>query len=139
MSDSIQTMGQQIAEAATSFQQQVTGRVPKSVNVVLNGDTLVITLHGALSRAEQLMAQSPQGAAKVQEFHRLLFLNASHTLREEIKRITRVEVREAGAEVAPALGSVVQTFATGTMVQVFLLKQPLPPEIWNGAGPRIPD
>ena len=132
MHDSIQTMGRQIAEAATSFQEQVTGRAPKSVNVVLNGDTLVITLHGALSRAEQLMAQSPEGAAKVQEFHRQLFLNASQTLRDEIKRITRVEVREAGAEVAPAIGSIVQTFATGTIVQVFLLEQPLPPVIWNG-------
>src|ERR1700735_3503618 len=42
--------------------------VPKSVSVVLSGETLVVTLHGALSPAEQAMAQSPEGAAKEQEF-----------------------------------------------------------------------
>ena len=133
MPDSKKTMGQRIAQAATSFQEQVTGRTPKSVNVVLNGDTLVITLHGALSLAEQLLAKNPEGAAKVQEFHRQLFLDASHTLAEEIRRITNVEVCQASAEVTPADGAVLQTFTTGTVVQVFLLKQPLPPEIWNAA------
>ena len=91
-------MAQRIAEAATAFQRQRTGHAPKSVTVVLSGDTLVITLHGALSPAEQAMAQSPDGAAKVQEFHRQLFLSASDTLRQEIKRITGMEVREATAE-----------------------------------------
>ena len=43
----------QIAQAAIDFEQQTTGHVPKSVTVVLSGDTLVITLHGALSPAEK--------------------------------------------------------------------------------------
>ncbi len=132
MSHSTTSMAQQIAEAATAFQQQRTGRAPRSVNVVVSGDTLVITLQGALSPAEQLMAQSPDGAAKVAEFHRELFQSASEPLRAEIKRITNVEVREANAEVEPTRGSVVQTFATGTMVQVFLLTHPLPSQTWNG-------
>ena len=131
MLQSTPTMAQQIAEAATAFQQQRTGHAPKSVTVVLSGDTLVITLHGALSPAEQAMAQSPEGAAKVQEFHRQLFLNASDTLRQEIKRITGMEVREATAEMEPTTGAVVQVFTSGTMVQVFLLARPLPPEIWT--------
>src|SRR5580698_4101035 len=113
------SMAEQIAEAATAFQQERTGRPPKSVSVVLSGDTLVVTLHGALSPAEQAMAQSPQGAAKVREFHRQLFHNASDTLRQEIKRITGMDVREATAEVEPTSGAVVQVFTSGTMVQVF--------------------
>ncbi|MGD0767152.1 MAG: Na-translocating system protein MpsC family protein [Tepidisphaeraceae bacterium] len=120
------TMAQRIAEAATTFQQQRTGHAPKSVSVVLSGDTLVVTLHGALSPAEQAMAQSPQGAAKVQEFHRQLFHNASETLRQEIKRITGMDVREATAEVEPMSGAVVQVFTTGTMVQVFQLSGNVP-------------
>jgi uncharacterized protein YbcI len=119
-------MAQRIAEAATTFQQQRTGHAPKSVSVVLSGDTLVVTLHGALSPAEQAMAQSPQGAAKVQEFHRQLFHNASETLRQEIKRITGMDVREATAEVEPMSGAVVQVFTTGTMVQVFQLSGNVP-------------
>jgi uncharacterized protein YbcI len=122
------TMAQQIAEAATALQQQRTGHAPKSVSVVLSGDTLVVTLHGALSPAEQAMAQSPEGAAKVQEFHRQLFFSAADKLRQEIKRITGVEVREASAEVEPTSGVVVQVFSTGTMVQVFLLAKVLPCE-----------
>jgi uncharacterized protein YbcI len=128
-------MAQQIAEAATAFQQQRTGHAPKSVSVVLSGDTLVVTLHGALTPAEQAMAQqSSEGAAKVQEFHRQLFLNASITLREEIKRITGLDVREAATEVEPTSGSVVQAFTTGTMVQVFLLSKSMPTESWQGNG-----
>jgi uncharacterized protein YbcI len=42
----------QIARAAMKFEQQRTGHLPKSVTVVLSGETLVITLHGALSPAE---------------------------------------------------------------------------------------
>jgi uncharacterized protein YbcI len=132
------TMAEQIAQAATAFQQQRTGRAPKSVTVVLSGDTLVVTLHGALSPAEQAMAQSPQGAAKVQEFHRQLFLNASDTLRQEIKRITGIEVCEATADVEPSSGAVVQVFTSGTMVQVFLLSKSLPTETWLGNGTGAP-
>jgi uncharacterized protein YbcI len=128
------TMARQIAETAAALQHQHTGHAPKSVSVVLSGDTLVVTLHGALSPAEQALVQSPDGAAKVQEFHRQLFLSASDTFRKEIRRITGVDVREATAEVEPATGSVLQVFTTGTMVQVFLLSQPIVTETWNGSG-----
>jgi uncharacterized protein YbcI len=43
------SMAKQIARAVIEFERQTTGRVPKSVTVVLSGDTLVITLHGALT------------------------------------------------------------------------------------------
>jgi uncharacterized protein YbcI len=134
MPNTIPTLAEQIAQAATVFQQQRTGHAPRSVSVVVDGETLVITLHGALSPAEQAMARTPEGAAKVQEFHRQLFHDASDVLREEIKRITRVEVRDASIEVEPINGSIVQVLPGGTMVQVFLLARPLPPEIWNGSG-----
>jgi uncharacterized protein YbcI len=126
MLHSSQTMAEQIAQAAKEFQHQRTGHEPKSVSVVLSGDTLVVTLHGALSPAEQAMAQSPNGAAKVREFHRQLFHNAADTLRQEIKRITGMDVREATAEVEPISGAVVQVFTTGTMVQVFQLSGNVP-------------
>ncbi len=116
-----ETIEERIAQAATAFQRERTGHEPKSVIVVLKGDTLVVTLHGALSPAEQAMAQTPEGAAKVQEFHRELFHNDSDMLRKEITRITGMDVREATAQVEPSSGAVIQVFATGTMVQVFQL------------------
>lgn len=128
---STQSMAEQIAQAATAFQQQRTGHEPKSVSVVLSGDTLVVTLHGALSPAEQAMAQSSEGAAKVREFHRQLFLNAADTLRHDIKRITGMDVREAIAEVDPKTGALVQVFTSGTMVQVFLLSGNVPVGSFN--------
>ena len=128
------SVAQQIAQAAIAFQKQRTGTEPKSVAVVLSGDTLLITLHGALSPAEQALAQSPAGAARVQEFHRQLFTNSADELRQEIKRITGVEVREATAEVETTTGTVVQVFTTGTMVQVFQLAQSVPADTWNGNG-----
>ena len=132
MSHSTQTMAEQIAQAATEFQHRRTGHEAKSVSVVIGGDTLVVTLHGALSPAEQAMAQSPEGAARVREFHRQLFHNASETLRQEIRRITGMDVREATAEVDASSGAVVQVFTSGTMVQVFQLSGKVPSGSFNG-------
>jgi uncharacterized protein YbcI len=129
-----ETMAQQVAEAVMAFQQQTTGHAPKAVTVVLSEDTLVVTLHGALSPAEKDMARSSAGAAKVQEFHRQLFSTSSQSLREEIKRITGVEVREAVAEVEPTTGAVVCAFASGTMVEVFQLAQGILVDAWNKSG-----
>lgn len=126
---------QQIAQAAIDFEQKTTGRAPKSVTVVLSGDTLVITLHGALSQAEKLLAGTPEGVAQVQEFHRRLFDSAADSLRQEIKRITGVEVREAAAEVETATGTVVKAFTSGTVVQVFLLARGVPADTWSGNRP----
>ena len=81
------------------------------------------------------MAQTPSGAAKVQEFHRQLFLDSAETLRQEIKRITGVEVREATTEVEPTTGTVVQAFTTGTVVQVFLLAGNAATEAWSDSAP----
>jgi uncharacterized protein YbcI len=136
MNNSTPSLAQQIAKAAKDFEFQITGHTPKSVTVVLSDSTLVVTLHGSLSPAEQTLAKSPEGAAKVQEFHRQLFANASESLRKEIKRITGVEVREAAAEVEPGTGTVVKVFTTGTVVQVFLLGGSLPVDSWSGTMPN---
>src|SRR5947209_13124364 len=102
MSNSKSTMAQQIAQAAIAFEQRRTGKhVPTSVTVVLSEGTLVITLHEALSPAERAMSKTPDGAAQVQEFHRQLFASSSEGLRQEIQRITGMEVREATAAVEP--------------------------------------
>jgi len=127
------SMAQQIALAASASEQRRSGLRPQAVSVVLSAETLVITLHGALSPAEKALAKTAAGAAQVQEFHRQLFATSSEALREDIKRITGVEVREATAEIEPATGAVMQVFTTGTMVQVFLLAQNISPENWNGA------
>ncbi len=129
------TMAQQVAQAVMAFQHKTTGHAPKAVTVVLSQDTLVVTLHEALSPAEKDLAKSPAGAAKVQEFHRQLFSNSSQSLREEIQRITGVEVREAVAEVEPTTGAVVQAFTRSAMVQVFRLAQSVPSGNWSGSGP----
>ena len=129
------TMARQIAQAASVFEQQRTGNMPKSVTVVLSDTTLVITLHGALSEAEKALAKSPDGATQVQDFHRQLFANASESLRQEIKRITGVEVREATAEVEPTTGTVVGVFTTGTTVQVYLLADSVPADSWSRSDP----
>src|SRR5262249_47415713 len=120
------TVAQQLARAASAFEHQRTGHAPRAVTVVLSEDTLVITLHGALSPAVKALASSPAGAAQMQEFHRQLFANSSDSLRREIQRITGVEVRQATAEVETS---------TGTVVQVFLLAGSVPADTWSGSGP----
>lgn len=131
MDEAKSTMAQQIAQAASAFEKKRTGHAPSSVSVVLSDTTLVITLHGALSEAERALAKSPEGAAQVQDFHRRLFADASEPLRQEIKRITGVDVREATAEVEPNTGTVVSVFTSGTTVQVYLLADGVAYETWS--------
>jgi uncharacterized protein YbcI len=115
------TVIQQLADAARTFQLQQTGRAPSDVTVIMDKDTLIVTLHEALSPAEQALAQSAEGATNLREFHQRLFHNSVGSLQKEIERITGRKVREAAAEIDPGTGSVVHAFTTGTTVQVFLL------------------
>ena len=128
------TMAQQVAQAISVYQEQRTGYPPKAVTVVLSDDTLVVTLHEALSPAEQALARTPEGTAQVQEFHRQLFKSSVDSLRQEIKRITGVAVGEAAAEVETTTGAVVHAFTTGKMVQVFQLGGRISTDVWNGSG-----
>src|SRR5262245_62772794 len=99
MANSNSNMAEQIARAASAFEQQRTGHAPKAVTVVLSEDTLVITLRGALSPAEKAVANNPAGTAQMQEFHRQLFTSACAPMRQEIRSITGVVVREESAEI----------------------------------------
>ena len=127
----IATIAEQVAQVAKALQQQRTGHAPKDVTVVLSEDTLVITMHDALTPAEKALASNSVGASQVQEFHRQLFLASADELRNEIKRITGRDVREAAAEIVPATGTIVHAFTTGHVVKVFLLSEVVPAEIRN--------
>ena len=73
--------------------------------------------------------QAQQVPAQLQEFHQNLFQLSSDPLRQEIKRITGLEICEdAKNKVAAA----VQVFSIGTVVQVFLLAGRLPADSWEG-------
>ena len=126
-------MARRLGEAASAYHLERTGHAPKGATVMLGKDTLVVTLQGALSPAERALASKPAGAAKVQDFHRQLFATSSEKIREKILEITGVRVNEAAAEVETASGTVVHTFTSGTMVQVYLLAEPLPESSWSGA------
>jgi uncharacterized protein YbcI len=138
MNASESAMAQQVAQVAIAYQTEQTGHAPASITVVLSDDTLVITMLDALTPAEKALALSPVGAAQVQEFHRQLFRTSSNSLREEIKRITGREVREAVAEVEPATGTVVHAFTTGNVVQVYLLSKIVPAEFCASSGGKGP-
>ncbi|MCO6435503.1 MAG: DUF2294 family protein [Phycisphaerae bacterium] len=129
MLSSTPTRAQQIAHAAIDFEWRTTGLRPGAITVVMSHDTVVITLHDALSRAERALAKSPEGAARLREFHQQLFSMASQSLRKEIRGILGVEVLAATAEVETA---------TGAMVQLFALAQAVPGETWSGtsSGPE---
>jgi uncharacterized protein YbcI len=128
------TMAQQVAQAISAFQEKRTGHTPKALTMVLSEDTLVVTLHEALSPAERALARTAEGALQVQEFHRQLFNSSLDLLRKEIKRITGVAVGEAAAEVETTTGAVVHAFTTGTMVQVFRFASNISADTWNASG-----
>jgi uncharacterized protein YbcI len=139
MSDPKSTLAEQIARAAIAFEQRRTGNQgPNSVTVVLSEGTLVITLHNVLSPAEKALARTPAGAAQFRELHRQLFADSSDSFRQEIKRITGMDVCEAASEIEPVTGTVIQAYTTGNVVQVFQLEGSVPTETWSGDGSDEP-
>lgn len=138
MKKSHSDMARQIAKAVSEFELRTGSHLPKSKTVVLSGHTLVITLHGALSPIEHALAQSANGVAHLQAFHRDMFVNHHGSLREEIKRITGVEVCEASTFVEPATGAVVMVSKTGTVVHVLMLATGVPACSWTGNEPEDP-
>lgn len=134
MNSSSPTMAQQVAEAARAFQQKCTGHSPGDVTVVLSDNTLVVTLHEALSPAEVALSKTAEGAAQVQEYHHRLFEISASELRQEILRITGFAVQEAAVKVESTTGAVVHAFTSGTMVQVFRLAGQITQQDWSGDG-----
>ena len=134
MKASVRTMAEKVADTIATCQLERTGHAPQAVTVVLSGEMLVVTLHQALAPAEIVMSQTATGAAQVQEYHRQLFQSSLPALREEIRRITGVAVREAVAEVETTTGAIVHAFSSGEMVQIFQLAGTITLKDWNGDG-----
>ena len=122
MSASTATVSQQLAEMALAMQASRTGHTPKAVTVVASDETIVVTLHEALTPAEKILARSERGASQVENYHRALFAVSCDELRAEIQRLTGRKVREAAVVVEPATGAIVHAFTSGTVVQIFQLE-----------------
>ena len=112
----------ELAEIALTMQSERTGHTPKAVTVVASDETVVLTLHEALTPAEKILARSEGGAAKVEQYHRALFAVSCDELRRDIQRLTGRKVREAAVVVEPATGAIVHAFTSGTVVQIFQLE-----------------
>jgi len=113
---------EELAQIALSMQSERTGHTPKAVTVVASDETVVLTLHEALTPAEKILARTESGAAKVEQYHRALFAVSCDELRKEIQRLTGRRVREAAVVVEPATGAIVHAFTSGTVVQIFQLE-----------------
>ena len=121
-----QRLARQVARATGTFEHLLTGRAPKSVMVVSNGDWLVVSLHEAFSPLERRLAAEEEGLGRVKDYHRYLFDQSLDSLRTHVKRSTGVDLCGALAHVEASTGSVLKTFTTDPAVELFLLGQGLP-------------
>jgi len=124
MSDRVDpaNFSKELAQIALAMQSERTGHTPKAVTVVASDETVVLTLHEALTPAEKILARTESGATKVEQYHRALFAVSCDELRKEIQRLTGRRVREAAVVVEPATGAIVHAFTSGTVVQIFQLE-----------------
>ena len=140
MSASTATVSQQLAEMAVAMQASRTGHTPKAVTVVASDETIVVTLHEALTPAEKILARSERGASQVENYHRALFAVSCDELRAEIQRLTGRKVREAAVVVEPATGAIVHAFTSGTVVQIFQLEpHGIATQVTAGLPPSSPE
>ena len=119
---SVADFSDELARLALAMQSERTGHTPKAVTVVASNETVVLTLHEALTPAEKILARTESGAVKVEQYHRALFAVSCDELRNEIQRLTGRKVREAAVVVEPATGAIVHAFTSGTIVQIFQLE-----------------
>jgi uncharacterized protein YbcI len=119
MQASSSAVSKELAEIALAMQASRTGYTPKAVTVVASDETVVVTLHEALTPAEKILARSEHGASQVENYHRALFAVSCDELRREIQRLTGRKVRESAVVVEPATGAIVHAFTSGTVVQIF--------------------
>ena len=122
MVESGSAVSKELAEIALAMQASRTGHTPKAVTVVASDETVVVTLHEALTPAEKILARSERGASQVEDYHRALFAVSCDELRKEIQRLTGRKVRESAVVVEPATGAIVHAFTSGTVVQIFQLE-----------------
>lgn len=123
---------QKIARIVWDYEIQNRGHVSQSVHVVLSGSTLVVTFHGALSRAELALVQTARGAEQIQEFQQSLFAESAPEMLREMEKATADFADRAVTESPFAAGTLVKVFETGTIVQVFLLSSIFPTDSWSG-------
>ena len=116
------SFSRELAEIALSMQAERTGHSPKAVTVVASDETVVVTMHEALTPAEKMLARTAAGAPQVEDYHRALFAVSCEALRQEIQRLSGRKVREAAVVLEPATGAIVHAFTSGTVVQIFQLE-----------------
>jgi uncharacterized protein YbcI len=63
MSASPAAVSKQLAEMALAMHATRTGHTPKAVTVVASDETVVVTLHEALTPAEKILARTEDGAS----------------------------------------------------------------------------
>ena len=122
MTDAGDSMAKELAGIALSLQASRTGHTPTAVTVVASDETVVVTMHEALTPAEKILARSERGASQVEDYHRALFAVSCEEMRKEIQRLTGRKVRESAVVVEPATGAIVHAFTSGTVVQIFQLE-----------------
>jgi uncharacterized protein YbcI len=122
MNESGTAVAKELAEIALTMQTTRTGHAPAAVTVVASDETVVVTMHEALTPAEKILARSERGASQVEDYHRALFAVSCEELRTEIQRLTGRKVRESAVVVEPATGAIVHAFTSGTIVQIFQLE-----------------
>ncbi|WP_171470581.1 Na-translocating system protein MpsC family protein [Frigoriglobus tundricola] len=103
------TVGQRIARLVRDFEQRHTQHGREWWAVFLNEETIVIALHGSLSKAE---CTSMGSCVQVAQHLRRLF--ADTALVRSIKSASGMVVRDTIVEIAPATGGVVLLLTTDT-------------------------
>ena len=126
------TMAQQIAQAASAYEQQRTGLAPRSVTVPLPRRRSSSRCSGLCPRPRRPFP-TPGGQCELQEFHRQLFAGSSESHGEEIKRITG-STRESTAEVETATGTSAGLHQRAPWCRVFLLDHSGPHEDLSSNG-----
>jgi hypothetical protein len=107
------SVAQLIARAAAAFVCQRTGHVPGAVEVAQSNELLVITLHNARALPEQRRFRQSEETAELHEVYRELFAGSLDWLRQEVGRITGLQIGAVTVASKAPTGAVVVLMTGG--------------------------
>jgi len=103
-----------LAETIARFEKEEMGIHPTDVNVMVEGDLVMVHLKEVLSPSERTLARTEAGQAILQRFNARLFDGGSSpSIREQVSRTLEREVLDLQTTLSPLTGSLVAVFSLG--------------------------
>jgi len=113
----VKTKGQleaEISEAIIKFEKEYMGRGPRETQTYIIKDMIIVRLKGVLTPAEQLLAQTQEGATLIKRLREQLIQSSRQLLESLITKIVHYKVLSLHSDISTKTGERIVVFTLET-------------------------